>query len=172
MRSLMSTEIVMFSGLVARTSLRSFGNCTGTELRTTGTVIRKMIKSTIITSTSGVVLMVEIGSSSSPDEPTFIDMVLRPRRCLRCRQQHRMQVGGEAAHALHRGLVAANQPVVAEHCGHRDREADGRHDQRLAHWPGHLVDRRLPGDADRRQRVIDAPHLSLIHISEPTRQAE
>src|SRR5665213_765206 len=125
MRSLMSTEIVMFSGLVSRTSLRSFGNCTGTELRTTGTVIRKMIKSTIITSTSGVVLMVEIGSSSSPDEPTFIDMGLRPCRWLRCRQQHRVQVGGEAAHALHRGLVAADQPVVAEHRRHGDREASG-----------------------------------------------
>ena len=40
---------------------------------TTGIVIRKMISSTSITSTSGVVLMVETTSSSPSGLPTFID---------------------------------------------------------------------------------------------------
>ncbi len=65
----------MFSGFVSRISLRSFGSSTGTVMRTTGTVIRKMISSTSMTSTSGVVLIVEIASSSSPSgDPTFIAM--------------------------------------------------------------------------------------------------
>jgi hypothetical protein len=66
----------MFSGLVSRTSLRSFGRTTGIDVVTTGMVIRKMISSTSITSTSGVVLIVETTSSSSPSsEPTFIAMI-------------------------------------------------------------------------------------------------
>jgi hypothetical protein len=43
---------------------------------TTGIVIRKMISRTSITSTSGVVLIAETISSSSPSEgPTLIDMI-------------------------------------------------------------------------------------------------
>src|SRR5579864_183070 len=141
MRSCSSTEITMFSGFVSRTSLRSFGNCTGIELRTTGTVIRKMISSTIITSTSGVVLMVAIGSSSSPPPvPTFIDTVLRLRGHVRRAQQHRVQVGAESAHAVERHLIAPDEPVVAEHGGYRDGEADGGHDQRLTDRSRHFVD--------------------------------
>ena len=65
----------MFSGFDSRISLRSFGNSTGIELRTTGTVMRKMISRTSMTSTSGVVLIVDITSSSSPSAvPTFIAM--------------------------------------------------------------------------------------------------
>ena len=68
-----------------------------------------------------------------------------------------MEVGAEAAHRLHRHLVAAHEPVVAEHRRHGDRQADRRHDQRFADRAGDLVDRRLAGDADRGQRVVDAP---------------
>ena len=45
--------------------LVSFGSVSGTVCVTTGIVIRKMISSTSITSTSGVVLIVETTSSSS-----------------------------------------------------------------------------------------------------------
>jgi hypothetical protein len=42
----------------------------------TGIVIKKMIKSTNMTSTRGVVLMVEFNSSSPPLDPTLIAMNL------------------------------------------------------------------------------------------------
>src|SRR5215510_3712286 len=126
-----STDSTMFSGFVSRTSLRSFGSSTGTDVTTTGIVIRKMISNTSMTSTSGVVLIAETTSSSSA-WPTFIAMASGPCHGLRVRQQHRVQLGAEAAHLLHHRLVAADEPVVTEHRRHRDREADGRHDQRLA----------------------------------------
>src|SRR5512143_2767967 len=118
--------MTMFSGLVSRISLRSFGSWTGIEVVTTGTVIRKMISSTSITSTSGVVLMVETTSSSSAAEPTFIAMMSSLGGRLRRREKHRVQIGAETAHLLHRRLVAADEPVVAEHRRHGHREADRR----------------------------------------------
>src|SRR5687768_4910588 len=47
---------------------------------TTGTVMRKMMSSTSMTSTSGVVLMSDIGTSSppSPSWPTFMDIFYLP----------------------------------------------------------------------------------------------
>src|SRR6476619_6331933 len=130
------TEMSMFSGLVWRGMLLSFGSCTGIVWVTTGIVIRKMMSSTSITSTSGVVLMEETTSSSSPPEPTVMAMA-RPSASARRRRdarahQHAVQVAAEAANRFHRHLVAPDQPVVAEHRRHRDREADGGHDQRLA----------------------------------------
>src|SRR4029079_7719955 len=105
MRPEPSTEGVMFSGFVYGTSFCSFGSVTGIDVVTTGIVIRKMIRSTSMTSTSGVVLMVETTSSSSPSaEPTFIAMASAPRVRLRRREQHRVEVGAERADALHRGL--------------------------------------------------------------------
>ncbi len=53
----------------------SFGSRTGIDVVTTGIVIRKMISSTSMMSTSGVVLIVEMTSSSPLEEPTFIAMV-------------------------------------------------------------------------------------------------
>ena len=153
----------MFSGLVWRAMLVSFGSCTGTVCVTTGIVIRKMMSSTSITSTSGVVLMAETTSSSSPSRADghghggSSGLSAAPARLHARAHQHAVQVGAEAAHRFHRHLVAAHQPVVAEHRRHRDRQADGRHDQRLADRAGDLVDRGLAGDADRRQRVVDAP---------------
>src|SRR4051812_45813942 len=128
------TEMSMFSGLVCRAMFVSLGNCTGIVCVTTGIVIRKMMSRTSITSTSGVVLIAETTSSSSPSAPTVIAMAGssavrrdggrdRPRA-----HQHAVEVGTEAAHRLHRDLVAADEPVVAEHCRHRDREADRGHD--------------------------------------------
>src|SRR5882672_2502376 len=105
-----STAISMFSGLVIRGRLRSFGSCTGTVWVTTGIVMRKMIKRTNMTSTRGVVLMLETTSSSSPDAPTFIAMVAS-RSCSvgTAAEQQRVHFDGEGANALHRGLVAADQ---------------------------------------------------------------
>src|SRR5580765_4367904 len=111
----------MFSGFVCRAMLVSFGSVIGTVCVTTGMVIRKMISSTSITSTSGVVLIAETTSSSSPSlEPTFIAMAASSLRrgALAARtdlgaHQDAVQVGAEAAHRLHRDLVAADQPVVA-----------------------------------------------------------
>src|SRR4030095_3008648 len=152
-----STDSTMFSGFVSRTSLRSFGSSTGIEVVTTGIVIRKMISSTSITSTSGVVLIADTTSSSSA-WPTFIAMASRPRCDLRARQQHRVQLGAEAAHLLHHRLVAADERVVAEHRGHRHGKTEGRHDQRFTHRTRDLVNRGLARDADCCPRVIDPPH--------------
>src|SRR5215204_3735273 len=161
------TEMSMFSGLVWRAMLFSFGSETAIVCVTTGIVIRKMMSSTSITSTSGVVLIAETTSSSSPSaEPTVMAIagssaLRRDRRSDRPgAHQDTVQVGPEAAHRLHRDLVATDEPVVAEHRRHGDGQADGGHDQRLADRAGDLVDRRLAGDADRRQRVVDPPDRS------------
>src|ERR1700740_2668060 len=122
----------MFSGLVFNTRLRSTGNLIGTLLITPGLVIRKMISSTSMTSTSGVVLMVETTSSSPPSEARVIAMVLGLLDALcrghDARQQHRVQVGREAAHFFHGVLVALDQPVVAQHGRNGDEQAEGGHD--------------------------------------------
>src|SRR5262249_52055144 len=57
--------MVMFSGLVWVGMLTAFGSSTFTVLLITGMVIRKMISSTSMTSTSGVVLMEAIAPPSS-----------------------------------------------------------------------------------------------------------
>src|SRR5687767_560901 len=162
------TAITMFSGLVTVTTLRSAGSFTGICWTTTGIVIRKMMSSTSITSTSGVVLMAAITSCSSETSwPTVIAMAdllagggdgAACADLLVAAHQHHVQVGREGAQVLQRDLVAAHQPVVAEHRRDRDREADGRHDQRLAHGAGDLVDRGLSRDADRGERGVDPPH--------------
>src|SRR5664279_3732646 len=128
------TEISMFSGLVCRAMLVSFGRLTATVCVTTGIVIRKMMSSTSITSTSGVVLIVETTSSSSLLEPTFMAMTgsgsdgSAGRSAHARTHQHAVQIGAEAAHRFHRHFVAADQPVVAEHRGHGDEQAERRHD--------------------------------------------
>src|SRR5215471_17869269 len=66
--------MVMFSGLVCVGMLTAFGRSTFTVFVITGIVMRKMMSSTSITSTSGVVLMVAIMPPLCPS-PTFIDMV-------------------------------------------------------------------------------------------------
>src|SRR6267143_6293881 len=152
-----STAMTMFSGLVCVGRLRSFGSSTGTFCTTTGIVMRKMMSSTSITSTSGVVLICELRSSSSAC-PTCIaisgHLVLR----VAAAEQRHLQAAAEAAHLLHRNAIAPHEPVVAEHRRHRHCQAERGHDERLADGAGHLVDRRLAGDADRGERMVDAPH--------------
>src|SRR5258706_6943165 len=157
----------MFSGLVWVGILAAFGSSTLTTLVITGMVIRKMISNTSITSTRGVVLIVEM-TSSSPPPPTFIPMFYGPcvvpgRSLLAGRASGHarvhapsadhvgVQVAGEVLHTGANGLVAAQQPVVSEHRGHRDRQTDGGHDQRLADRAGYLVDAGLARHADRQQ---------------------
>src|SRR5258708_4112464 len=152
-----SMAMTMFSGLVCVGRLRSRGRSTGTFWITTGMVIRKMISSTSITSTSGVVLICEFRSSSSAC-PTVIAMSDHLVRRMAAAEQRHLYAAAEAPHVLHRDAVAPYQPVVAEHRRHRDRKAERGHDQRVAHRCRHLVDRRLAGDADRGERGIDAPH--------------
>ena len=62
----LSTAIVMFSGLVCVGMLTAFGRSTFTVLLITGIVMRKMMSSTSITSTSGVVLMLAIALLLAP----------------------------------------------------------------------------------------------------------
>src|SRR5450631_81391 len=147
MRPPTSTDSVMFSGFVSRISLRSFGNWTGIAVVITGIVMRKMINSTSITSTSGVVLMADRTSSSSPPAgPTFIAMIEGLlglcRRVWRA-EQDGVQVGSESANAFHRRLVAPNQPVVAEYRRDRHRQTERGHDQRFTYRSRDLVDRGL-----------------------------
>src|SRR3954468_20164199 len=71
---LASTEMVMFSGLVCVGMLTAFGISTFAIFLITGTVIRKMINNTSMMSTSGVVLISEIGAPSSSSLPTLIAM--------------------------------------------------------------------------------------------------
>src|SRR5258706_4136988 len=155
----------MFSGLVMVTMLLATGRVIGTDLITTGMVIRKMIKSTSMMSTNGVVLMVElISSSSSPPLGKLIDMtnVLSNYAKFSGLALGRQQIGLEfvrkGAELLGQPLVAANQEVVAEHRRHRDRETHRRHDERLTHRTGDLVNRGLAGNTDGGQRVQSAPH--------------
>ncbi|MNV59148.1 hypothetical protein D3C71_1515580 [compost metagenome] len=56
-----------------------------------------------------------------------------------------------------RHTVAPPQGVVAQHGGNRYGQADGRHDECLAHRASHLVQRALARDADRQQGVINPP---------------
>src|SRR5476649_2601266 len=155
----------MFSGLVTVTTLRSLGSSSVIDCVTTGIVIRKMINSTSITSTRGVVLMVEVTSSSSPlsPGPTFIDMRVpsRYRRSSKnassalAGQQDVVQVAREGTNLFHHRLVAAHQPVVAHDGRNGDGQTDGGHDQRFTDGAGDLVDRGLAGDADLGQRAVD-----------------
>src|SRR3954468_19904587 len=152
-----STAMTMFSGFVCVGRLRSRGRSTGTFCTTTGMVMRKMISSTSITSTSGVVLICEFRSSSSAC-PTCIAMSERLVRGVTAAEERHLHGAREAAHVLHRHAVAAHEPVVAENRRQGGGEAESGHDQRLADRPGHLVDRGLPGDTDRGERMVDPPH--------------
>src|SRR5438067_1989800 len=153
-----STAMTMFSGLVCVGRLRSFGSSTATFCTTTGMVMRKMMSSTSITSTSGVVLICEFRSSSSAC-PTCIDISGRRLvHSMAAAQERHLQPAAETAYLFHRDAIASHEPVVTEHRRNGDGEAERGHDERFANWARDLVDRRLAGDADRGERVVDAPY--------------
>src|SRR3954470_24560373 len=132
----------------------------------TGTVMMNTISSTSMTSTSGVMLISFITSPVSSCVPKAMacssgllqlhDLALA-RADARAGHEEGMQVMGETIELVQHALVAAHQCVVAQHRGDRDRQAQRRHDQRLADRARHLVDGGLPRGADRHQRVVDAP---------------
>src|SRR5437763_12717284 len=173
--------MVMFSGLVCVGMLAAFGMGTFTVCVISGIRTRKMMSSTSITSTSGVVLMVAITlTSPPPPEPTLMAMASPPSAGVSLADRRRlgagrprpaafaadsgsahqvgMQVGGKVPQRVLEDLVATEQPVVTHDRGHRDEQPDRRHDERLADGAGHLVDARLPGAADIHQRAQTAPH--------------
>ena len=84
--------MVMFSGLVSVGMLTACGSSSLIVLVITGTVIRKMMRSTSITSTSGVVLISAIIAPSSvpPIAHRHGDFL----RCLRGRAYERAAAGG------------------------------------------------------------------------------
>src|SRR5262245_27971311 len=196
MLPLTSTATVMFSGFVCVGMFTAFGNCIGTVVVITGMVIRKMMRSTSITSTSGVVLISDIMfcsspggakgsefiaisshlSNAAPDGAAFVH--LRSKHLLadgcggsgsgragsaalvltnaRAAQQIGVQVAREVPDLVLQHLVTTDQPVVAEHRGHGDDQADGGHVQRLTDGAGDLGDVGLAGDADVDERPEDA----------------
>src|SRR5450631_2633824 len=120
----LSTAIVTSSGLVCVGRLLAFGRLTLISFKATGTVMMKMIKSTNMTSTSGVTLMSDSTSPSSPPlaviamalhslaggSGTGLDgrrrSLLHPQSHLGARDQIGMQLMGEVADGLLQILVA------------------------------------------------------------------
>src|SRR5512139_3639987 len=123
--------MLMFSGFVCVGMFAAFGSSTLTDCVITGMVIRKMMRSTSITSTRGVVLISDIGfSSSDGPPPVVIDMPMVPasgspapaglllaagddagRGTLDARAAHDdlLEVVREELHLLHDQLVTAEQ---------------------------------------------------------------
>src|SRR4051812_32492527 len=134
----------------------------------TGTVMMKMMSSTSMTSTSGVMLISFITSSVSSCVPKAMALssALLHRDDVRCparghpRARHEVgvQVVREAVEPHDHRLVAAHQRVVAQHGRNGDGEAERGHDQRLTDRTRDLVDRGLARGADGHQRVVNAPH--------------
>src|SRR5437764_13801663 len=86
--------MVMFSGLVCVGMLTAFGNVTFTVFVITGMVMRKMMRSTSITSTSGVVLMVAITlTSPPPPEPSLMAMASPPSAGVSLSDRRRLGAG-------------------------------------------------------------------------------
>src|ERR1700734_4211020 len=77
----LSTATVMFSGFVCVGMFTAFGRSTFTVLLITGIVMRKMMSSTNMTPTRGVVLMLAIAACSSPaPDPTPNAIIVAPER--------------------------------------------------------------------------------------------
>src|SRR5580700_5863541 len=109
--------MTMFSGLVTVGMFFAFGSVSGTVFTITGMVIRKMMRRTSITSTSGVVLIVVFSSTSSwSADWTFIDMCCvlaeRARPSLLVGHEVGLQIRRKAAELLVDDLVATNDVVV------------------------------------------------------------
>src|ERR1700730_4803929 len=116
------TATVMFSGFVVVGMLTAFGRSTFTVRVMTGIVMRNIMSSTSMTSTSGVVLIVAIMDGPSPDgEPTFIDIgaFLFGLRCpsapagaLLAQRRRRRRRRARAAHVVAADASAADEVGV------------------------------------------------------------
>src|SRR3990167_6978866 len=132
----------MFCGLVCSGSLVACGRSMFTACFMTGTVMMKMMSSTSMTSTSGVMLISFITSSVSSWVPKAMafssglphrnDLASAAAGHPRPRDEIGMQVVGEAVELGQDGLVAAHQRVVAQHGRNGHGQTERGHDQGLA----------------------------------------
>src|SRR5690606_29545979 len=142
--------------------------------------MRKIMRRTSMTSTSGVVLISDIALPSSPPSDAVNAMGYTPRGGIderrylllgsssrgsgrsrsnaRAGHQERMDVGSEVVQAVHDRLVATGQPVVAQHRRHSHGQTDGGHDQSFTNRTSDLVDRGLAGHADVHERAVNTDH--------------
>ncbi len=124
---LASTSTTTFSGFVCVGMFTAVGSLVTIVFEITGIVIRKIMSNTSITSTSGVVLIVELSSvPSSAEEPTFIAIVkyLRPS-ALR---------SGSKRYGHSRSVTCEPQPQARQQDGHhRQQQPTHRSNQRAHH---------------------------------------
>src|SRR3990167_7500153 len=166
------TDRLTVSGLISFGALSARGRSIFTEWVSTGTVMMKMISSTSMTSTSGVMLISLMASSlSSRPLPNAIsvasllgrDMGDLHQRLLvagerRAGDEVGMQLVRKPVELAQHHFIVAGKRVVTQHGGKRHRQTEGRHDQRFAHRARHLVDAGLAGYTNAYQRVINPPH--------------
>src|SRR5574343_2034804 len=152
--------------------LAALGRSTLTWCVISGAVMMKMISRTSITSTSGVMLISAVGIWLADElkEPIAIsgDLGGSPgahRVDLRAVGDKRladreegMQIVGKGVEIGQHDAVRAGEGVVGKDGGQGDGEAGGGHDQRLADRAGDLLQRRLAGQTDGDQCVVDAPY--------------
>src|SRR5574343_813550 len=152
-------RVIGFSGVGV---LAARGKSTLTECVISGAVMMKMMSSTSITSTSGVMLISAVGIwlPGELNEPMAMLCSLRGSA-----GAHRVDLGavgdegladgeegvqvvGEGVQIGQHDAVGAGEGVVGEDGGQRDGKAGGGHDQRLADRAGDLLQRCLAGQAD------------------------
>src|ERR1700689_5516195 len=115
----LSMAIVMFSGLVCVGRLVAFGRSSCTCWMMTRIVMMKMIRSTNITSTSGVTLMSDIASASSPPKLIAMRCFLASGRGGGFRGQRRRRLIHAQAHLGARDQVGVQfMREVADHFLH------------------------------------------------------
>src|SRR5690606_36462987 len=139
-------------------ALLAWGKSTFTEWVSTGTVIIKIISSTNITSTSGVMLISLITSLSSSSPPPnailaclfggFAGIKFGYRRSgFTARRwcagnKISVELMRKAIELAENTLVAAVECVVSQHCRDGDRKTEGRHNQGLTDRTGDFINAR------------------------------
>src|SRR5690606_24234419 len=161
------------SGLMSLIALLAWGKSTFTEWVSTGTVIIKIISSTNITSTRGVMLISLITSlSSSSPPPKAISVTLFVGFAIvepgdgrglaaggrRTGNKVGVQLMCKTVELAEYALVAAIERVVTQHGGNGHGQTKGSHDQCLAHRACDFIDTGRAGYTDAHQRVINPPH--------------
>src|SRR5574343_526623 len=152
-------SVIGFSGVGV---LAARGRSTLTECVISGAVMMKMISSTSITSTSGVMLISAVGiwlpgelkepmamsgNLGSSAGAHRVDLGAVGDEGLANREEG-VQVVGEGVESSQHDAVGTGEGVVGENGGQRDGEAGGSHDQRLADRAGDFFQCRLAGQAD------------------------
>src|SRR3990167_10281155 len=136
------TDRLTVSGLISLGALSARGRSIFTEWVSTGTVMMKMISSTSMTSTSGVMLISLMASSlSSRPLPNAISVAsllghdlgdLHQRLLVagqrRAGDEIGMQLMRKTVELAQHNLVVAGERVVAQHGGNRHRQTERCHD--------------------------------------------